>query len=115
VTTSADRIRELVAGGRSLGLPLGRGLGQGTLAIESALGHVLEALRGGPTTTSVTDALALLGVGTELEAAPDLWATQNEVARLWGEGSEREREVLAPLMAALGFGPDAFAAPRGQE
>ena len=114
VAPAVDRIRELVTGARSLGLPLGRGLGQGTPAIESALGHVLDVLRMGPTATTVTDALALLGLGTELEAAPDLWAAQNVVARLWREGSERDRGMLAPLMAALGFAPDAFTAPRGQ-
>jgi alpha-amylase/alpha-mannosidase (GH57 family) len=114
VTTAVDRIRTLLAGARSLGLPIGRGLGQGTLAVESALGRVLEALRADPTAATVTDALALLDLGTELEPPLDLWAAQNVVARLWREGSSGDRETLAPLMAALGFAPGALAVPQGQ-
>jgi hypothetical protein len=107
VTTAVNRIRELVAEARSLEITLGLGLEQVTLAIESALGRVLGALRAGPAATTVTDALALLVLGTELEAPPDLWAAQNVVARLWREGPQRDRDVLAPLMAALGFAPTA--------
>ena len=114
VTAAVDRVRELVVEARSLGIALGLGVEQVALAIESALGRVLGALRAGPTATTVTDAFALLGLGTELEASPDLRATQNVVARLWRGGSEQDREVLAPLMAALGFAPGAFAGPRGQ-
>jgi hypothetical protein len=114
VTAAVDRIRELVAEARSRALALEVGVAQVTLAIESALGRVLVALRAGPTAASVADALALLGLGSDLGAPPDLWTAQNAVARLWRGGSEPDREALAPLMAALGFAPGAFAGPRSQ-
>jgi hypothetical protein len=62
----------------------------------------------------VTDGLALLALGTAFEASPDLWEAQNTVADLWREGSPGDREVLVPLMSALGFAPGALAAPREQ-
>ena len=114
VTAAAHRLRELVAGTRSLGIPLGLGAEQVVPPIESALGRVLEALRAATTATAVTDGLALLALGTLLEAPPDLWGAQNVVAGLWREGSPGDREVLAPLMSALGFAPGAPAAPREQ-
>jgi hypothetical protein len=114
VTEAVDRIRALIAEARSLGIALELGSAEVALAIQSALGRVLGALRAGPTAAGVTDALALLGLGSDLEAPPDLWAAQNAVARLWREGSERAREALVPLMAALGFAPGAFAPARGQ-
>lgn len=114
VTASARRLRELVAETRSLEIPLGLAAEQVVPAIQSALGRVLEALRAATTAAAVTDGLALLALGTALGAPPDLWAAQNVVAGLWREASPDDREVLAPLMSALGFAPDAPAAPRGQ-
>lgn len=114
VTAAAHRLRELVAGTRSLGIPLGLVAEQVVPPIQSALGRVLEALRAATTATAVTDALALLALGTLLEAPPDLWRAQNAVAGLWREGSLGDREVLAPLMSALGFAPGALAVP-GEE
>jgi alpha-amylase/alpha-mannosidase (GH57 family) len=112
VTASAHRLRELIAETRSLGIPLGLAAEQVVPAIQSALGRVLEALRVAATASAVTDGLALLALGTALEAPPDLWGPQNAVAGLWREGSPGDREVLAPLMSALGFAPGALAAPR---
>jgi hypothetical protein len=60
----------------------------------------------------VDDALALLTLGTVLEAPPELWAARNAAAHLWRGGSEADRDALGPLMAALGFAPAAFASPR---
>ena len=114
VTAAAHRLRELVAETRSLGIPLGLAAEQVVPPIQSALGRVLEALRAATTATAVTDGLALLALGTVLEAPPDLWAAQNAVAGLWREGSPGDREVLAPLMSALGFAPGALAVPREQ-
>ncbi len=114
VTASARRLRELVAETRSLEIPLGLAAEQVVPAIQSALGRVLEALRAATTAAAVTDGLALLALGTALGAPPDLWAAQNVVAGLWREASPDDREVLAPLMSALGFAPDAPAALRGQ-
>jgi alpha-amylase/alpha-mannosidase (GH57 family) len=114
VTEAMSRIRELVTTARSLGIALDLGADRVTRSIASALDRTLGALRAGPTAAIVTDALALLDLGEELEAPPDLWTAQNVVARLWREASASGREALAPLMAALGFAPHAFAAPRGR-
>jgi hypothetical protein len=114
VTAAAHRLRELVAETRSLGIPLGLAAEQVVPAIQSALGRALEALRAATTTTVVTDGLALLALGTALGAPPDLWAAQNVVAGLWRGASPGDREVLAPLMSALGFAPGALGAPREQ-
>ena len=114
VTEGASRIRELVATARSLGIALDLGPDRVTRSIETALDKTLGALRASPTAATVTDALALLDLGEELEAPPDLWTAQNVVARLWREAPAPGREALAPLMPALGFAPHAFAAPRGR-
>ena len=114
VTPAAQRLRELVAETRSLGISLGLAAEQVVPPIQSALGRVLEALRAATTATAVTDGLALLALGAVLEAPPDLWEAQNVVAGLWREGSPGDREVLAPLMSALGFAPGALAVPRRQ-
>jgi hypothetical protein len=115
VPGTVSRIRELVATARSLGIALTLGPDRMTRSIESALDKTLGALRAGPTAATVTDALVLLGLGEELEAPPDLWTAQNVVARVWREAAAPGREALAPLLAALGFAPHAFAAPRGRD
>jgi hypothetical protein len=111
VVPAVNRIRALVAEARSLGIP---GLRPEWVAqtIEAALDRHLEALRAGATVRAVDDALALLTLGTVLEAPPELWAARNAAAHLWREGSEADRDALGPLMAALGFAPAAFASPR---
>jgi hypothetical protein len=114
VTAAAQRLRELVAETRSLGISLGLAAEQVVPPVQSALGRVLEGLRAATTATAVTDGLALLALGAALEAPPDLWEAQNAVAGLWREGSPGDREVLAPLMSALGFAPGALAVPRRQ-
>jgi hypothetical protein len=114
VTEAVSRIRELVATARSLGIALDLGPDRVTRSIESALDKTLGGLRASPTAAIVTDALALLDLGGELEAPPDLWTAQNVVARLWREGPAQGLEALAPLMSALGFAPHAFAAPPGR-
>ena len=111
---AVSRVRELLATARSLGIALDLGPDRVTRSIASALDRTLGALRASPTAAIVTDALALLELGEELEAPPDLWMAQNVVARLWREATAPGREALAPLMAALGFAPHAVAAPRGR-
>ena len=113
-SAAAHRLRELVAEARSLGIPLGLAAGQVGPALQSALGRVLEALRAATTATAVADGLALVALGSALEAPADLWAAQNAAARLWREASPGDREMLAPLMSALGFAPGALAGPREQ-
>jgi hypothetical protein len=114
VRAAADRIRALDAEARSRGMSLGLGTEQVSRVIQSTLGRVLLAFGSGPTTATVSDALCLLSLGTELETTPDLWAAQNVVARLWREGSTSDREALAPLMSALGFAPAALAVSPGR-
>ena len=113
VREAVERLRGLEAEARSLEITFALDPEEVTRSIGSALDHVLETLQAGPTSAAVVDALALLGLGSALEAPPELWAAQNVGARLSREGSEQDREALAPFMAALGFAADAFAAPRG--
>ena len=112
VTAAAQRLRELVAEARSLGVPLDLAAEQVGPAIQAALGRVIASFRTHPMATGVTDGLALLALGTTLESPPDLWEAQNAVAALWRGGSPGERELLAPLMSGLGFAPGALAPPR---
>jgi alpha-amylase/alpha-mannosidase (GH57 family) len=111
VADTVDRIRVLDAEARSRGLDLGLDAAQVGRVIQSTLGRVLRLFRAGEPTALVRDALALLGLATELGATPDLWAAQNAAARLWREGSTGDREGLAPLMSALGFAPGVLAPP----
>jgi hypothetical protein len=112
LTRSVQRIRELAAEARSLGGALALRSEDVIPPTELALARVLATLRTGVTAGAVTDGLALLGLTTLLETTPDLWVPQNAAAGLWRDGSERDRATLAPLMAALGFAPDAFTASR---
>jgi hypothetical protein len=114
VRAAVDRIRALDAEARSRGMSLGLGAEQVSRAIESALRHVVLAFESGSTAATVGDALCLLGLGTELETTPDLWAAQNTVARLFRGGSTSDRERLAPLMSALGFAPGALVVSPGR-
>jgi hypothetical protein len=107
-----DQIRALLAGARSLGIALALRPELVAPPIEAALGRVLGEFRANAPAAAVGDALALLALGASLETVPTLWAVQNEAARLWRAGSPRDRDVLAPLMAALGFAPAALAIPR---
>jgi alpha-amylase/alpha-mannosidase (GH57 family) len=107
-----DRIRTLAATARSLGIELGLQPEEIGLSIESALDRALARLRGGVTVAAVDDALALLALEEALQAAPGLWTAQTEAARLWRRGTPRDRGMLAPLMAALGFAPTALAVSR---
>jgi hypothetical protein len=115
VTEGIERLRELVSETRSLGIALGLDPEPVARSLGSALGRVLAALEAGPTVPAVADVLALVGLGTDLSAPPDVWAAQNALARLWRAGAERDRETLAPLMTALGFAPGAPALPRGRD
>jgi hypothetical protein len=109
-----DRIRALVAAARSRELALALRLELVAPPIAAALARILGGLRAEVTARGVEDALAVLALGGVLEASPTLWAAQNEAARLWRAGSSRDREVLAPLMSALGFAPGALAVPHGR-
>ena len=73
---------------------------------------MLGEIRAGTTAAAVDDALALLTLGAALEAVPTLWAAQNEAARLWRAAPPCDRDILAPLMTALGFASTALAIPR---
>jgi hypothetical protein len=41
-----------------------------------------------------------------------VWEVQNAAAGLWRQASREDRQMLAPLMSALGFAPGALATPR---
>ena len=105
VLPAVDRIRALIAGTRSLGITLDSQREAGARAIQAALGRLLPGPGPRVTSRTVDDALGLLALGTVLEAPLDLWAAQNAATRLWREGSQLDRDVLAPLMTALGFAP----------
>jgi hypothetical protein len=106
---AAERgIRDVAAQASRLGIALGLEPDEVAARIESALGRVLQTLQAGATTLSVADGLDLLALGVALDARPDLWAAQTAAARLWHAGTAAEREVLAPLMTALGFAPAVF-------
>jgi hypothetical protein len=104
-----DRIRALAATARSLGIPVPP---DGMAApIECALRKALARLRVDLTAEAVDDAMALLALGETLRASPGLWAAQTQAAGLWREAAPRDRGVLVPLMAALGFAPAVLAVP----
>jgi alpha-amylase/alpha-mannosidase (GH57 family) len=104
------RIRAVLAEARSAGVGLGLRSEDIAPQMSDALDRVLAALRAGVTAPAVDDALALLALGAELGAIPALWTAQNDAIHLWRAGAPRDRAILAPLMAALGFAPSAFPA-----
>jgi alpha-amylase/alpha-mannosidase (GH57 family) len=112
VSPAVDRIRALIAGTRPLGISLDLQSEEVAPAIQAALGRLVRGLGPGATAKTVNDALGLLALGTVLETPLDLWEAQNAALRLWREGSQPDRDVLAPLMAALGFAPAALLKPR---
>ena len=114
VTETVNRIRVLDAEARSRGTTLELDPGEASGAIQSALERLLGTLEIGSPATTVSDALLLLGLGSELGVRPDLWQAQNVAAPLWGQASAGDREALGPLMTALGFAPGAPAAPPGR-
>jgi alpha-amylase/alpha-mannosidase (GH57 family) len=112
VTAAAQGLRDLAARASRLGVALELEPRDAASRIESALGRVLERLGGGPTPAAVADGLDLLALGATLSPPLDLWASQNAAACLWRDGAAADRDVLAPLTAALGFAPGAFATSR---
>ena len=112
VAGSTQKLRELLAEARSLGISLGLPAAEVTESIRSALERVLEVLRAGVTASATADAVALLAVGHVLDAPVDLWAAQNAATGLWHRGSPEDRQALAPLMSALGFAPGVLAGRR---
>ena len=103
VLPAVDRIRALIAGARSLGIALDLQSEEVAPAIQAALGRLVRELGPGTTAKTVDDALGLLGLGAVLETPLDLWAAQNAAMHVWRQGPQPDRDVLAPLMAALGF------------
>jgi hypothetical protein len=112
VAESTRRLREVLAEARSLAISLGLRTEDVTRAIGSALGCALETLRAHITSAAAADALALLAIRHALDAPIDLWEAQNAAALLWRQGSREDRQMLAPLMSALGFAPGALAGSR---
>ena len=108
VPAAVQGMRDVAAQASRLGIALGLEPGEVAARLESALEGALGALRSGPTARTVADGLDLLAFGATLDARPDLWASQNAAAGLWHASAPADRDVLAPLMTALGFAPDAF-------
>ena len=108
VPAAVRGIRDVIIQASRLGVALGLDPGEVAARIESALERVLGALRSGPTAVTVADGLDLLALGAAIDPRPDLWASQNAAAGLWRAGAPAHRDLLAPLMAALGFAPGAF-------
>jgi hypothetical protein len=101
-----DRIREVMAEARSLGVDLAPERERVAGHLERAL-LVRMARLGDEVTPAATDAaVAILRVGRELGCVPDLWAAQNRFFELWQQQAGGDRRVLTPLGAALGFGLD---------
>ena len=111
VLPAVDRIRALIAATRSLGIALDLQREEGARAIQAALGRQLPGPGPRAMARTVDEVLGLLALGTVLEVPLDLWAAQNAATRLWREGSQLDRAVLAPLMTALGFAPAGPARP----
>jgi hypothetical protein len=105
VAPGAGRLRALVQEARGVGLALELRPPEASAPLEAALARAVGRLAGDPTPASAADALELLAVSGELGADPDLWASQNQVFRLWRAAAPETRAVLAPLLAALGFAP----------
>jgi alpha-amylase/alpha-mannosidase (GH57 family) len=99
-----DRVHELMAEARSLGidlaLPRERVAGHLERAFLARLSRLCEEL----TSVGIEAALAVLRVARELGCVPELWAAQNRFFEIWQGQPPDGRRLLAPLGAALGFG-----------
>lgn len=102
-----ERISELLAESRSLGVDLGLDQERAAGHLERALLARMARLEAGVTYDGVHSALAVLHLGERLGAAPEIWAAQNRFFQLWRSVEDETRRLLAPLAAALGFGLDA--------
>ncbi len=105
------RVRELVVALRSRGIGPALSPEEVVPPVEAALARAFGALATGVTPVRVADGLALMGLGTLLDSTPDLWGVQNIAATLWRESPASTRDLLAPLMATLGFAPGAPETP----
>jgi alpha-amylase/alpha-mannosidase (GH57 family) len=103
VGPGATRVRALLGEARSLGLALGLDTDAARGSLEAALQHTLAGLPGQAVTDRVASALAVLALGRELDASPDLWAAQNRVFQTWRATPAEGRAALEPLLDALGF------------
>ncbi len=101
-----ERIGEVLAEARSLGLDFALERETAAEPLEQALLARMARLRDGVTPERVLSALAVLQLGQRLGCVPDLWTAQNRLFELWRTETPAHRAVLAPLAAALGFGLD---------
>ncbi len=102
----ADRINELVAEARTLGIDLALERERVAPPLEQALLARMFRLWDAALPERVESAIAMIRVGQRIGAMPDLWAAQNRLFDLWRAHDARGRAVLAPLAAALGFALD---------
>jgi alpha-amylase/alpha-mannosidase (GH57 family) len=99
----AERINELVAEARSLGIDLALERERVAPSLEQALLARMFRLWDAVTPDRVESALAVIQVGQRIGCMPDLWAAQNRLFELRRGQDADGRRRLAPLTAALGF------------
>ncbi len=102
----AERVNELVAEARSLGIDLALERERVAPPLEQALLARMFRLWDAVTPGRVESALAVIQVGQRIGCMPDLWAAQNRLFELWRGQDAVGRVRLAPLAAALGFALD---------
>jgi hypothetical protein len=98
-----ERLGELVAEARSLGIDLALDRERVAPPLEQALLARMFRLREMVTPEGVASALAVLHVAQRVGCVPDLWAAQNRLFELWRAEEAAGRTALAPLARALGF------------
>jgi hypothetical protein len=99
----SERLGELVAEARSLGIDLALDRERVAPPLEQALLTRMFRLREAVTRERVDSVLAVLHVAQRVGCVPDLWAAQNRLFELWRAQDPAERAKLAPLAEALGF------------
>ena len=102
----AERIGELAAEARSLGIDLALERERVAPSLERALLARMFRLWDEVTPERVEGALAVLRVGQRIGCTPDLWAAQNRLFDLWRANAPPVRDLLVPLAAGLGFALD---------
>jgi uncharacterized protein DUF3536/glycosyl hydrolase family 57 len=98
-----NRIKELVAEARTLGIDLALERERVAPALERALLTRMFRLWDVVTPARVEGVVAVIQVGQRMGCVPDLWAAQNRLYELWRAQDAAGRALLAPLATALGF------------
>lgn len=104
LTAVPDRVRELAAEARALGLALD--LGAARPPLRRAVRHAIQAVGEAPTAERVAAAVALIDGARAIGAHFGLWGAQNLFFELW-QRERAARPLLLPLAAMLNFNVEA--------